>query len=705
MNAKDGEYGGPPPERPEADDDGPAFEGGYPPLPAEPGVGTPSGDVPSAGDTLVLDSGVARTGWPNIPGVELKREIGRGGMGVVYLGTQTYLERRVAVKVLSGQHGGPTYSARFQREAKILASLSHPNIVSCYSAGTLADGQCYLIMQFIDGPNLFEWLEDNGALPLERALAVCRDVAKALACAHEASIIHRDVKPANVLLQPADDPEGVFPYKAKLADLGLARPTDPGVTMMELTVQGAVMGSPPTMAPEQFDDPDNVDYRVDIYGLGCLLFHMLTGNLAYPQKTLTATIAKKMQAHAPDPRKIRANLPHEVAEFVRSMLARDKNDRPQSYAAIVETCDTFLSTTFTPTKEKRSLLPWALAFAVLGGAAFGVWRWRAGADPSPSNGTDVAALTPEDGSLAPLAGAGTPETQTDPDPPKNTEPQGQAGTGASDTDATQQATDPASGGETAAGVPPEEPADEPADPDAANGTPPANGVDATAGTNASTPVELDPGPRLYPALEEGASLPLISFVESDPSSDPLANWTVELGDNGAWSAQTERAGAWVVGRAPREALTASHLLVEGDWRLEGHLELVSPKYARTPPAAQVRIEFDRGPVWGVELARIDGGVATRAGEFEEVDGRWTLTKPLEALQLERSFEAYDDAKDSKFVLMWAEGELLVRWDIGSEADFGTVRAEDGIAGRRPLRVVMSVLSGLAQFEGMVLTLP
>lgn len=277
-------------------------------------------------------------GLPKIPDVTLEREIGRGGMGVVYVGKQTYLERVVAVKVLKSE--GKDFADRFKREAKILASLSHPHIVACYQAGALRDGQCYLVMEYIDGPNLHQFLSKHGAAPVDRALEICAHVAEALDCAHRQTIIHRDVKPANVLLQrrPGAGEDEPFPYVAKLADLGLARPTSTDSTQFELTMKGAVMGSPPTMAPEQFDDPQSVDYLADIYGLGCVLFHLVTGRVAFPQTTLTATITSKMRNEAPDPREARADLPKAVAEFVRAMIARDRRKRPQSYAEIVERC-------------------------------------------------------------------------------------------------------------------------------------------------------------------------------------------------------------------------------------------------------------------------------------------------------------------------------------------------------------------------------
>jgi serine/threonine protein kinase len=222
----------------------------------------------------------------------------------VYEGSQGYLDRRVAVKLLAQESHGSEFTRRFQREAKILASLGHPNIVACYQAGVAPDGRCFLVMEFIDGPSLEGWIAKHGALPPATAARVCQAVASALAFAHGSGIIHRDVKPANVLLKSVAETsrdEG-FPWQPMLADLGLARiaKSSPSsakldVTPQDLTVQGTVMGSPPTMAPEQFDAPDEVDFRTDVYGLGCVLFHALTGKQAFPQGSLTSMIARKTQ--------------------------------------------------------------------------------------------------------------------------------------------------------------------------------------------------------------------------------------------------------------------------------------------------------------------------------------------------------------------------------------------------------------------------
>lgn len=308
-----------------------------------------------------------------IPDVVLDLELGRGGMGVVYKGRQVYLDRAVAVKLLlvAGAEG-QEFVRRFQREAKILASLAHPNIVSCYQAGVTAANNPYLVMEFIDGPTLKSWIEQHGRVPVRRALAIVRDLAQALDHAHQNGIIHRDVKPENVLLakQPSAIENDPFPYTAKLVDLGLARPSQTGGDM-NLTRQGTVMGTPATMAPEQFDDPDNVDYRADIYGLGCVLFNALVGKPAFEGKTIAQIVTAKVNGPVPQATTAKADVPLAVNELVASMLARDRDARPQSYQQVVDRCDELLGTTAHAIGRQGNRSAWigvASLVVILGGS-------------------------------------------------------------------------------------------------------------------------------------------------------------------------------------------------------------------------------------------------------------------------------------------------------------------------------------------------
>lgn len=324
----------------------------------------------TVGHDRANDSFASSTPRPTIPEVELEKEIGRGGMGVVYSGRQTYLDRRVAVKLLlvKREAADEDYVRRFQREAKILAGLSHPHIVGCYSAGITSDRQPYLVMEFIDGPNLKNWVAEHGPLSERDALRMVRELAQALGHAHSNGIIHRDVKPENVLLSKREGDSSIFPYQAKLVDLGLARPQGTG-SDMNLTGVGQIMGTPSTMAPEQFDDPEGVDFRADIYGLGCVLYHVLTGQPAFNGKSLAQIVTAKVSGAAPNPMAEIVGLTPAIGTLVADMLAKDREQRPQSYELLIARCHPLLSKAAASSSGSR--LPW-LVIAGVGVAAVAI---------------------------------------------------------------------------------------------------------------------------------------------------------------------------------------------------------------------------------------------------------------------------------------------------------------------------------------------
>ena len=186
-------------------------------------------------------------------------------------------------------------------------------------------------MEFIEGSDLEKWIDDHGALEPAQALGVVKYIAQALDHANQSGIIHRDVKPENILL--GDEAFRDLPFTPKLVDLGLARPD---VSQnMQLTAQGTIMGTPATMAPEQFDDPDNVDLRADIYGLGCVLYHALCAKPAFSGGGLTQIMQAKLQNNAPDPKDVNKGVPSALAVLVKDMLAKDKDARIQDYQALL----------------------------------------------------------------------------------------------------------------------------------------------------------------------------------------------------------------------------------------------------------------------------------------------------------------------------------------------------------------------------------
>ena len=205
------------------------------------------------------------------PQLEVIELLGRGGMGIVYRARQKQLDRLVALKVLPRHVGrDPSFAERFDREAKALAKLSHPNIVTVHDSGRTADGLYYFVMELIDGPNLREVIR-TGELSPPQALTIVPQICDALQYAHDHGVVHRDIKPENILLNKAG--------RVKIVDFGLAKLLGQPVADDALTRPRQVMGTPRYMAPEQVRTPLTVDHRADIYSLGVVFYEMLTGDL------------------------------------------------------------------------------------------------------------------------------------------------------------------------------------------------------------------------------------------------------------------------------------------------------------------------------------------------------------------------------------------------------------------------------------------
>jgi hypothetical protein len=232
------------------------------------------------------------------------------------------------------------------------------------SSGVL-EREPYLVMEFVAGCTLRQQVERDGALDQRSALLVARDLARALGHAHEQGIIHRDVKPENVLLQEGATAAGSpLPWVVKLADLGLARPGQGSSTETSaLTAQGMIMGTPATMAPEQFDDPDGLDFRCDIYGLGCVLHHALSGQPAFTGKTLNQLLKTKISAPIPDTAASSGCRPA-VARLVAWCLDPERERRPASYDALVEAIDRVLGELEGRPAGVRARRPRALAIGL-----------------------------------------------------------------------------------------------------------------------------------------------------------------------------------------------------------------------------------------------------------------------------------------------------------------------------------------------------
>jgi serine/threonine protein kinase/Tol biopolymer transport system component len=309
---------------------------------------------------------------------EILSPLGSGGMGEVYLARDTRLDRQVAIKFLPEAFArDPERLARFEREARVLASLNHPHIAQIYgledSGPSLA-----LVMELVEGPTLAERIA-GGPLPLDEALAVARQLAAALEAAHEQGIIHRDLKPANIKLR-ADGTVKVLDFGlAKLADAGSSNVS--AVTSPNMTRAGVVLGTPAYMSPEQARGYA-VDARADLWALGCVCYEMLTGRRAFDGETASDAISAVLMRD-PDWTALPASTPAQLRRLLRRCLTRDITRRIRHAGDLRIELDELASgpmpedvpsSRATPTGARPPVLPWAIAAAASVAAAWLGWR-------------------------------------------------------------------------------------------------------------------------------------------------------------------------------------------------------------------------------------------------------------------------------------------------------------------------------------------
>jgi eukaryotic-like serine/threonine-protein kinase len=253
---------------------------------------------------------------------ELDSTLGRGGMAEVYLGTDRVLGRQIAVKVLGSQFSkDSSFVTRFRREAQSAAALNHPNVVSVFDTGS-DDGTHFIVMEYVQGKTLSQVIRESGPLMPERAVEIALAVAEALAFAHRNSIIHRDIKPGNVMLTPSGD--------VKVMDFGIARAT----TSESLTQTATVLGTATYFSPEQAQG-EAVDARSDVYSLGCVLYEMLTGHPPFSAETPVAVAYKHVKEEPVPPSRLNPDVPPDLDAIVLKCLAKNPANRYQSAQELV----------------------------------------------------------------------------------------------------------------------------------------------------------------------------------------------------------------------------------------------------------------------------------------------------------------------------------------------------------------------------------
>lgn len=340
------------------------------------------------------------------PRYEIIERIGGGGMGDVYQAKQRSMDRLVAIKVLrQSLFENDRAVARFHNEVKIAASLNHPNIVHSYDAD-LSNGLHILIMELVNGAKLSDVVAHEGPLSPFDACQIAVEIAKGLEYANEEGMIHRDIKPQNIMVLPD--------RSIKITDFGLAKLTLGNLDRDEgsLTYEGEVFGTPDYIAPEQIRDASGTDRRSDIYSLGCTLYFMLTGRPPFAEQSVGEKLASHLEKEPLSLAELRPNIPFELIQAIERMMQKSAERRPQTYLEVVESLDPFCNSEFVDA-DPMAIVPQAVAVetaidlpppspsqrqatfsrrTLLGGggivfAIVGICLWAMGVFPSPFGGS------------------------------------------------------------------------------------------------------------------------------------------------------------------------------------------------------------------------------------------------------------------------------------------------------------------------------
>ncbi len=258
---------------------------------------------------------------------QIKKKIGSGGMGTVYLAFDELLKRTVALKVLSSEKAkNPILVKRFKSEAQSAARLKDKNIITVYEAGE-ASNRHFISLEYFEGVDVHELVERHGVLSVKRSLDIIKKMAKALKHAHKQSIVHRDIKPSNIMISRKGE--------VKLTDMGLARILD-DEDDTAITKAGTTVGTVDYMSPEQARNSRYADTRSDIYSLGCTWYHMLTGQPPFPEGGLTKKLYDHASSDRPDPRELNDKIPESIVAIIYRMMSQKPDDRYQTPSELLK---------------------------------------------------------------------------------------------------------------------------------------------------------------------------------------------------------------------------------------------------------------------------------------------------------------------------------------------------------------------------------
>lgn len=326
-----------------------------------------------------------------VAGYRIDRKLGAGGMGSVYLAQHPRLPRKDALKVLT-RGADPEFRARFLREAELAGRLDHPNIVGIYDCGSAGE-LLWIAMQFVNGFDAAELLKrEPGGLPAERAVAIITGAARGLDEAHRAGLLHRDVKPANILIEPGISGQD----RVLVTDFGIARATTESAG---LTAAGKMLATLAFAAPEQISG-DALDARTDVYALGCTLYQLLTGAVPFPRETAAAVMHAHLAAPRPRPSAVNRSLPSGFDTVIARAMATDPNDRYRSCGELASDAIAALRGELAEPVRPRSrrrrvaaLIATAVTVSALVATALVVTRDRSPVTATPTP-TSAAAVSP-----------------------------------------------------------------------------------------------------------------------------------------------------------------------------------------------------------------------------------------------------------------------------------------------------------------------
>jgi tRNA A-37 threonylcarbamoyl transferase component Bud32 len=258
--------------------------------------------------------------------------IARGGMGEVYRAQHLHLDRTVAIKVLSTYlQDDPLFNRRFAREAKAMSQLRHPNIINIFDYGDI-DGLPYIVMEYLTGPTLTQLLADKERFTLDECLPLLKDIASALDHIHQLGLVHRDVKPSNIIVEPMTTINGKT-QRAILMDFGIARNQNEDIS---LTIDGELLGTADYISPEQIHDEDDLDHRADIYSLGVMTYQLLTGKRPFERVNTWAMIRAHLEEPPPDAREILPFLSENTAKAIMKAMAKNPDERFSSAVKFID---------------------------------------------------------------------------------------------------------------------------------------------------------------------------------------------------------------------------------------------------------------------------------------------------------------------------------------------------------------------------------